>query len=164
LKLRCEVAIGCRALAPVALSQLIYVTSRVLPSRHCLKRPFIEGVPGKHQLDLEIELPPLIPGIYSADFWVGSHYTSTMDHLQANAFEVTRALLPAGTALLEHGWAAPSRILTADCRLQSNWQPGPNDCRSSFISRSSEMGPSSAASSRLQLSQRVHHDFAIDLC
>ena len=72
--------------------------------------PFIEGVPGQHQLDLEIELPPLIPGIYSADFWIGSHYATTMDFLRSQlASEVTNSPSPNRSFphSSEHGWAVP---------------------------------------------------------
>jgi homopolymeric O-antigen transport system ATP-binding protein len=33
--------------------------------------PFIGGQPGIYRVDLSIELPPLIPGVYSLEFWIG---------------------------------------------------------------------------------------------
>ena len=46
---------------------------------------YIGGSPGTYRLMLSIELPPLIPGIYSMDFWLGLHSAETFDW-------VTRAL------------------------------------------------------------------------
>jgi len=54
--------------------------------------PFIVGIPGIHRIQLEIELPPLIPGIYCTDFWIGSHYTNTQDYVKnVVTFEVTQS-------------------------------------------------------------------------
>jgi len=53
-------------------------------------RPFLKMTPGLHQLAMRIELPPLTPGRYLADVWVGSHHTITNDYIKsAVAFEVS---------------------------------------------------------------------------
>jgi len=58
---------------------------QVLP----VTEPFLNGSPGDHVLKLEVELPPLVPGSYLADFWVGSHFSSTLDYVrQAVSFEI----------------------------------------------------------------------------
>src|SRR5207302_9137233 len=44
-------------------------------------RPFIISKPGTCKLILEICLPPLIPGTYAVDFWLGHDYTQTVDHI-----------------------------------------------------------------------------------
>ena len=59
-------------------------------------QPFIEGSVGEYSVDVEIELPPLIPGVYAMDFWIGSHHDRTMDLVrQACVFEVTESPLRA---------------------------------------------------------------------
>jgi len=51
--------------------------------------PFISGAVGTHRLSLEIELPPLIPGHYIADFWIGPHISTITDYIKgAVSFEV----------------------------------------------------------------------------
>jgi lipopolysaccharide transport system ATP-binding protein len=57
-----------------------------------VEQPFIPGNPSRHQVVVEIELPPLIPGSYTADFWVGNHYSHTMDYIRNQiSFEVNEA-------------------------------------------------------------------------
>jgi lipopolysaccharide transport system ATP-binding protein len=54
-------------------------------------KPFISSDPGAYQVLLEIDLPPLVPGVYAVDLWVGSHYTSTQDVVKnALAFEIVQ--------------------------------------------------------------------------
>jgi len=77
--------------------------------------PFIEGIPGAHQIQLEIELPPLIPGIYSTDFWIGSHYTNTKDYVKnVVTFEVTQS--PTNDRSFphtaNHGFLVPTSLYT----------------------------------------------------
>jgi lipopolysaccharide transport system ATP-binding protein len=55
-------------------------------------KPFIPGSPGIRHLSLEIDLPPLIPGRYLVDFWIGPHFSSTADYVKnAVAFEVSES-------------------------------------------------------------------------
>jgi lipopolysaccharide transport system ATP-binding protein len=52
-------------------------------------RPFLKMPAGLHKVSLRIELPPLIPGRYLGDIWVGSHYSVTNDYIKsAVAFEI----------------------------------------------------------------------------
>jgi lipopolysaccharide transport system ATP-binding protein len=44
--------------------------------------PFIEGVTGTYHVNLDVELPPLVPGIYGLDFWIGPHNTETYDRIR----------------------------------------------------------------------------------
>lgn len=51
--------------------------------------PFIGGKEGLSVVEIEIELPPLIPGTYQLDFWIGPHHTETSDYIrEAIAFEI----------------------------------------------------------------------------
>ena len=51
--------------------------------------PFIGGSAGKYNLDIAVDLPPLVPGFYSLDFWIGPHNTETADFVrQAIRFEI----------------------------------------------------------------------------
>jgi lipopolysaccharide transport system ATP-binding protein len=51
--------------------------------------PFLKLHAPEQTLSLEIELPPLIPGTYFADFWMGPHYMSTFDHIKSRiSFEI----------------------------------------------------------------------------
>jgi len=51
--------------------------------------PFIGGAPGRYRVDLLIDLPPLVPGVYRLNFWLGSHNTQTIDHVrQVVAIEI----------------------------------------------------------------------------
>jgi lipopolysaccharide transport system ATP-binding protein len=52
-------------------------------------RPFLRGEPGRHVVEVSVSLPPLIPGAYSVDFWVGPHNTVTFDFVRrAIVFEI----------------------------------------------------------------------------
>ncbi len=44
--------------------------------------PFMEFRDGRYEAILEIDLPPLVPGRYSANLWIGSHYYETIDHVK----------------------------------------------------------------------------------
>jgi lipopolysaccharide transport system ATP-binding protein len=92
--------------------QLSVVIMQAIPNA----TPFIEGKSGKQKFELEISLPPLIPGMYFVDFWIGHHYTRTADHiLNALSFEVTQSPTPERTYphSADHGWIAPfSKIIS----------------------------------------------------
>lgn len=60
-----------------------------------ISKPFISGYPGVHQLALQIELPPLVPGSYYLDFWIGPHYAQTADCIkQAVVIEIAESPCP----------------------------------------------------------------------
>lgn len=42
-------------------------------------QPFIGGNPGLYVVSMEIDLPPLVPGIYGLDFWIGPHNMETIE-------------------------------------------------------------------------------------
>ncbi len=46
--------------------------------------PFIGGAPGRYSVDLNIDLPPLVPGIYGLDFWIGPHNSETSDWIRGH--------------------------------------------------------------------------------
>lgn len=77
--------------------------------------PFASVNLGLTELLLQIDLPPLIPGRYTLDFWIGTHFTSTVDFVrQALAFEVTTSPT-AGRSYphsREHGFVVPSSLCT----------------------------------------------------
>jgi lipopolysaccharide transport system ATP-binding protein len=54
--------------------------------------PFIRGHHGTYRLDLKIELPPLVQGLYTLDFWIGRHESEALDFArQAIAVEITES-------------------------------------------------------------------------
>jgi hypothetical protein len=91
---------------------------QVLPSA----APFIDGMLGVHRVQVEVELPPLIPGIYSADFWAGSHYNTTFDHVrQALTFEVIDS--PSDNRSFPH--TADHGFIVPVCRYEYSRETGP---------------------------------------
>jgi lipopolysaccharide transport system ATP-binding protein len=57
--------------------------------------PFVEGKPGQHRVTLTVDLPPLIPGVYHLDLWIGRHFSETTDLVrEALAFEITESPSP----------------------------------------------------------------------
>jgi lipopolysaccharide transport system ATP-binding protein len=60
--------------------------------------PFVGGNQETIWLDLSIELPPLIPGVYHLNFWLGPHNSETFDYIKgALGFEVTESPTPGRT-------------------------------------------------------------------
>jgi len=54
--------------------------------------PFIGGDRGTYNVDLTIDLPPLVPGTYGLDFWIGPHNTETDDYIrEAIKFEIVES-------------------------------------------------------------------------
>ena len=51
---------------------------QALPENH----GFIDSQRKEHLIQLAIELPPMIPGIYLLTVWVGSHYQNTLDMIR----------------------------------------------------------------------------------
>jgi lipopolysaccharide transport system ATP-binding protein len=69
-----------------------------------------------HQIEVEIDLPPLIPGAYRIGAWVGSHFTRTFD-LVESVLEFAIVTSPTPERTFPHsanrGYLVPqSRILT----------------------------------------------------
>ena len=58
--------------------------------------PLIGDSAGVYSVDLTIELPPMIPGSYTMDFWIGPHAMQTFDRIrQATTFEIVDSPNPA---------------------------------------------------------------------
>ena len=73
--------------------------------------PFIGGSPGTYSVDLTIDLPPLVPGNYGLDFWIGPHNTETFDWIrEAIRFEILESPTQGRTFPhhRDHGWIVPA--------------------------------------------------------
>jgi len=85
---------------------------------------FVISRSGVHVVKVAIDLPPLVPGTYTINAWVGSHYTETIDQADAIAsFEVFRSPTPGRT--VPHsphlGFVVPqSRVLDYHVREQAH--------------------------------------------
>jgi hypothetical protein len=72
--------------------------------------PFIGGTPGTYHVDVSIDLPPLVPGIYGLDFWIGPHNTETLDWIRgAIKFEILESPTRGRTYphFADHGFIVP---------------------------------------------------------
>jgi lipopolysaccharide transport system ATP-binding protein len=68
------------------------------------------AVQDEHAIRVTVDLPPLIPGRYSASLWVGRHNTETYDVVEsAVAFEINDSPIPGRTFphSRNHGWLVP---------------------------------------------------------
>jgi lipopolysaccharide transport system ATP-binding protein len=81
LRLECSCVIVSEQMARPVLVAVDVADSNCFSMMQALPNvePFIGGAPGKYHVDIAIDLPPLIPGIYSLDFWIGPHNTETFD-------------------------------------------------------------------------------------
>jgi lipopolysaccharide transport system ATP-binding protein len=92
MKLECVCDIVCEASnAPVFISlDFIDRNLGVIMQAEPRPHPFIGFVPGKYRVELFVDLPPLVPGIYWLKFWIGTHNMRTIDNIrQAVAIEIT---------------------------------------------------------------------------
>ena len=56
---------------------------------------FIGGSPGTYRVELSVVLPPLIPGFYYLDFWLGRYNVVMFDRIeQAVTFEIVDSPVP----------------------------------------------------------------------
>jgi lipopolysaccharide transport system ATP-binding protein len=118
LKLVCEINMRCRTPAPPSFvavdirDQTLSVIMQAVPH----PGPFISGDIGMTNIIIEIVLPPLIPGVYTADFWVGYHYTETIDYIPcALSFQVVDSPSTGRTYphTIDHGSIVPlAKVLT----------------------------------------------------
>ena len=73
-------------------------------------RPFLSSEDALHEVDVQIHLPPMIPGRYAVSVWVGAHFSETLDHVERPVeFEVGRSPTP-GRAFPhsgDHGYIVP---------------------------------------------------------
>lgn len=81
LFLTCSCQISAEPGARTMLIAVDFKDSASFPIMQALPdpRPFINGSPQSCRVDLEIKLPPLVPGVYGLDFWIGPHNTETYD-------------------------------------------------------------------------------------
>jgi lipopolysaccharide transport system ATP-binding protein len=119
LTLHCEMAIRCVERADDVFLALDFCDEAYSPLMQALPhpRPFLPMTPGLHELIVEVELPPLVPGWYLADAWVGSHHTVTNDYIKrAVAFEISESPVAGRTFPYspDHGRIVPvSRVRMA---------------------------------------------------
>ncbi len=94
LRLVCDIQIRCLQPCAASFIAVDICDSSFTPIMQALPEPgpHLNGIIGLHRLELEIDLPPLIPGLYGLDFWIGSHYNTTLDYVRnAIGFEVTNS-------------------------------------------------------------------------
>lgn len=75
---------------------------------------FIECDTTDHLIDIDINLPPLVPGTYRVTAWAGTHYTHTLDHADEIAsFEITKSPTPGRSFphTPDHGFIVPTSAL-----------------------------------------------------
>ena len=85
-------------------------------------KPFIGGAPGAWVADISIELPPMIPGIYNLEFWIGPHNSETSDYIHnAIAIEIVDTPSPGRSYphTNDHGFIVPrsTSSVRSDIRL-----------------------------------------------
>ena len=82
------------------------------------EQPFIGGESGTYIVEVCIELPPLVPGVYGLDFWLGPHNTETFDFVKrAVTFEILDSPNPGRSFphTPDHGYI--SAVASAEVRL-----------------------------------------------
>lgn len=85
--------------------------------------PILSCEPGLRQIEVTIELPPLIPGHYQVTAWVGPHNTSTYDLIRsALSFEVVTSPTPGRSFphTRDHGHIVPLATLATVSRSASD--------------------------------------------
>jgi hypothetical protein len=88
-------------------------------------KPFIGGAPGTYEVTVDVDLPPLVPGVYSFSFWIGPHNTETSDSVrEAVKIEVLDSPSPGRTVphSPDHGFIVPASRASVR-RVEENLQP-----------------------------------------
>ena len=94
LRLECACVIVAERIARPVLIAVDVTDANSVAIMQALPRvePFIGGAVGTYHVNLIIELPPLVPGIYGLDFWIGPHNTATSHLVRAAIkFEVVES-------------------------------------------------------------------------
>jgi lipopolysaccharide transport system ATP-binding protein len=120
LKLVCEIMLRCRIATPTSFiavdirDQMLSVIMQAVPN----PTPFIVGNCGIINMVVEIFLPPLIPGLYTTDFWIGYHNIGTADYIPyALSFQVVQSPSAGRTYphTIDHGSIVPLSDVLACC-------------------------------------------------
>jgi lipopolysaccharide transport system ATP-binding protein len=85
--------------------------------------PILEYEPGLREIEVVIDLPPLIPGYYLLTGWIGPHNTSTYDLVEsALSFEVVTSSAPGRSYphTRDHGHIVPAATLATLSRSARN--------------------------------------------
>ena len=78
--------------------------------------PFIGGAPGTYNVNLTIDLPPLVPGIYGVNFWIGPHNTESFDTVYGVIrFEIIES--PTRGRTVPHTWDHGSVVLISNAQV-----------------------------------------------
>jgi lipopolysaccharide transport system ATP-binding protein len=124
LRLVCNVSIRSKGAQRALIAvDILGRSSEVIMQAEPKSEPFIGGTPGLYSLELTIDLPPLIPGAYNLDFWIGSHNTQTFDYIRpAVMFEIFENPNPRRTFPYtpDHGHIVPIsgvRVLKSETHL-----------------------------------------------
>jgi hypothetical protein len=76
---------------------------------------FIRPEDSPQEIEVKIDLPPLIPGIYRAGVWIGTHNTETLDEVRGCvSFTITESPSPGRTFphTTDHGFIVPEAEIT----------------------------------------------------
>jgi lipopolysaccharide transport system ATP-binding protein len=112
LNLICTVELKSKNASQPVFIAVDICDSSLIPIMQALPsaKPFIP-TRDKIKAILTITLPQLIPGIYILDFWIGSHFSQTIDYVRnAVRFEITESPTPGRTAAhpTDHGFIVPA--------------------------------------------------------
>ncbi len=120
LGLHCDVELSLAQDSPPVFVAVDICDHTATPFMQALPSPtpFINAKSGSCRLRLEIDLPALIPGHYALDFWMGTHFSRTVDYVRdAVAFEIAESPT-IGRSFghsRDHGFVVPtSRCLVCD--------------------------------------------------
>jgi lipopolysaccharide transport system ATP-binding protein len=118
-KLRCRLEVKCHAKSPgaiIAVDLHDHLGAWLMQAIPSLK-PLVFNVNMEHSVTVDIELPPLIPGLYPVSIWVGNSLTSTIDWVkEVVQFEIRES--PTYGRTIPHnpdrGFCVPISIVTID--------------------------------------------------
>jgi len=113
VELRCESSSCPKAFVSVDLCDVLGVAiCQAIP----VGSPFMEFREGCYNALIEIDLPPLIPGRYTADLWIGSHYYETIDSVK-NTVAITIDESPVPDRTYPHSKDHGSLVPASRCEL-----------------------------------------------
>jgi lipopolysaccharide transport system ATP-binding protein len=82
-QLRFDIELQCQGSGPPMMFAIDMKTALGFPLLQIMPHaePFLERRDGTMQFTLEVDLPPLVPGDYFLDFWLGQQHTETLDFI-----------------------------------------------------------------------------------